>query len=112
MRKAIIVEGKTDRAKLLKVLDEPVDIVQTYGTMSTPDLEDIIDADEYDEIYVLLDADEAGNSLRKKIKSLFPAFRHLYTQKKYREVASTPTEEIVRVLVNAHFLVKEDQDLV
>jgi len=31
MRKAIIVEGKTDKERLMEVLDEPVDIVCTFG---------------------------------------------------------------------------------
>ncbi|NLI91754.1 MAG: hypothetical protein GX434_05960 [Peptococcaceae bacterium] len=107
MKKAIIVEGKTDRQKLLQVLDEPVDIICTYGTMNSTNLERILDEENYDEIYVLVDADEAGNKLRKSIKQLFPNFNHLYTKKMYREVASTPLEEIFKILQNAHFLVKE-----
>jgi len=106
MKKAIIVEGKTDREKILDVLAEPVDIICTYGTIANTRLENLLDEDGYDEVYVLVDADEAGNKLRRSIKQLFPNFRHLYTQKKYREVASTPTEEIIRILENAHFLVK------
>lgn len=107
MKKAIIVEGKTDSEQLLKVLDEPVEIICTYGTINDSDLEKIIDEDNYDEVYVLVDADEAGNKLRQSIKHLFPKFRHLYTKKIYREVATTPTDEIVRILQNAFFIVKE-----
>ncbi|NLL52899.1 MAG: hypothetical protein GX248_09375 [Peptococcaceae bacterium] len=107
MRKAIIVEGKTDREKILQVLDEPIEIICTHGTRSLGKLEKLIDEENYDEVYVLLDADKAGSSLRRDIKNLFPNFRHLYTQKKYREVATTPLEEISKILSKAHFIVKE-----
>lgn len=107
MTKAIIVEGKTDREQLLKILDEPVDIICTYGTINISRLERLIDEENYNEIYVLVDADEAGNKLRQSIKQLFPNFLHLYTKRMYREVASTPLEEIHRILENAHFQVKD-----
>lgn len=109
MQKAIIVEGKTDRDKLLEVLDEPVDIICTYGTINLSELEKLVDEDKYDEIYVLVDADEPGNKLRQNIKSLFPNFRHLYTRRMFREVATTPTDELARILENAYFLVKNEE---
>ncbi len=108
MRKSIIVEGKTDRERLLKILDEDVDIICTYGTMNDEKLEELIDEGKYDEVFVLVDADEAGQKLRKSIKRVFPNFRHLYTRKKYREVATTPIDELAKELHKAHFLVKED----
>jgi toprim domain protein len=80
MKKAIIVEGKPDREQVLKVLDEPVDIICTYGTINTSKLERILDEENYDEVYVLVDADEPGNKLRQNIKHLFPNFQHLYTK--------------------------------
>lgn len=107
MKKAIIVEGKTDREQILRILDEPVEIICTYGTMSPTSLESLLDEGEFDEIYVLVDADESGNKLRQSLKQLFPNFRHLYTRKMYREVACTPPEEIIKILKNAHFLVRE-----
>jgi len=105
------VEGKTDRERLLKILDEDVDIICTYGTMSDDKLEKLVDEGEYDEIYVLVDADEAGQKLRRSIKHVFPNFRHLYTRRKYREVATTPIEELAKILHNAHFLVKEGDEI-
>jgi len=111
MKKAIIVEGKTDKDHLLKVLAEPVDIICTYGTKNQDDLERLINDKDYTEVYVLVDADQAGNKLRKSIKQLFPNFRHLYTKKMYKEVASTPIEEIIRILDNAHFVLKDDVDI-
>ncbi|RNC29613.1 MAG: Ribonuclease M5 [Candidatus Dichloromethanomonas elyunquensis] len=110
MKKAIIVEGKTDRQKLLQVLDEQVHIICTYGTMNDSNVEKILDEELYDEVYVMVDADEAGNRLRHSLKRLFPNFKHLYTKRMYREVASTPMEEICRILEGAHFLVKEQDE--
>ncbi|HHV64554.1 MAG TPA: hypothetical protein GXX46_05715 [Peptococcaceae bacterium] len=101
--KAIIVEGKTDREQLLKVLKEPVDIICTNGTINLTKLEKILDEEQYTEVFVLVDADEAGTKLRKSIKQLFPNFRHIYTRKMYGEVANTPSEELIRILQNAHF---------
>lgn len=109
--KAIIVEGKTDKEHLLKVLDEPVDIICTYGTLNSSKLENLVDIYKYEEVYVLVDADEAGEELRKQIKQEFPNVRDLYTRKKYREVAATPLEELVKLLFKAHFLVKEFDEI-
>lgn len=105
MTKAIIVEGKTDRERLLQVLAEPVEIICTYGTIGILELETLLDEDNYCEVFVLLDADEPGNKLRKKIKTLYPNFRHLYTKKMYREVATTPLPELRGILQNAYFQV-------
>jgi toprim domain protein len=106
MQKAIIVEGKTDREQLLKVLDESVDIICTYGSINVSNLERLIDEEAYDQVYVLVDADEAGMKLRQNIKQLFPNFIHLYTRKMYKEVAATPLDELYRILNHAHFQVK------
>lgn len=111
MKKAIVVEGKTDRDQILKVLDEPVDIICTYGTINSSDLEGLLDEAWYDEVYVLVDADEAGNKLRQNIKQLFPNFKHLYTKKMFREVATTPVEELIRILENAYFAVKDVDEI-
>ncbi|KUO66395.1 MAG: hypothetical protein APF84_18120 [Gracilibacter sp. BRH_c7a] len=110
MSKAIIVEGKTDRERLLGILDEDVDIICTYGTISSDKLEKLIDEEEYDEVFILVDADEAGQKLRRSIKHEFPNFHHLYTRRKYREVATTPIEELAAILLKAHFLVREDYE--
>jgi len=75
-------------------------------TINITRLEKLIAEENYDEVYVLVDADEAGNRLRQNIRHLFPNFHHLYTHRKYKEVASTPTQEISRILDNAHFLVR------
>lgn len=101
--KVIIVEGKTDKERLLKILSEPVRIICTYGTLSEEKLEELILPLQYDEVYILVDADEAGNRLRRELQRELPNARHLYTRKMFREVATTPLEHLARVLFDAHF---------
>jgi len=108
LRKAIIVEGKTDKERLLGVLDEPVDIVCTFGTMSIDKIEELMEISEYNEVYVFVDADEAGQNLRRKIKNEYPQIKDLFTRKKYKEVATTPIDELTKILNIAHFLVKDN----
>lgn len=102
-QKVIIVEGKTDREKLLLVLNEEVQIICTYGTLSDEKVEEIILPLQDEDVYVLVDADGAGNKLRKQLKQELPNARQLYTRKMYREVATTPLDHLARILADAHF---------
>jgi toprim domain protein len=106
--KVIIVEGKTDRERLLTVLDEPVRIVCTFGTLSYEKMETFIqELQDEDDVYVLVDADASGMKLRSQLKRELPNAKHLYTRRMYREVARTPLEHLARVLADAHFEVEE-----
>ncbi len=107
MDKIIIVEGKTDKERLELVLDEPVKILCSFGTLDVEKLEEWIEQYQNDELYILTDADEAGNKLRHQIQRELPNVHHLYTQKMYREVATTPLDYLTSVLERAHFAVKE-----
>ena len=42
------------------------------------------------DVYILVDADESGEKLRKQLKREFPEAKHLYIDKMYREVATAP----------------------
>jgi len=108
--KVIIVEGKTDKERLKEVLAEPVDIICTYGTLGEDKIEEIILPLQDKEVYVLADADEAGNKLRQRLKQELPNAAQLYTRMMYGEVANTPLEHLAKLLMDAHFLVKEDLD--
>ncbi|MGB8956428.1 MAG: toprim domain-containing protein [Tumebacillaceae bacterium] len=106
--KVIIVEGKTDRARLKQILAEPVEIICTHGTMSKDKLEELIwPLADLDDVYILVDADDAGNKLRSQLKRELPNARHLYTRRMFREVATTPTEVLAEVLAKHHFDVHE-----
>jgi toprim domain protein len=109
MAKIIIVEGKHDKNKLLEILDEQVDIICTYGTLGEEKIEEMILPYELEDVYVFVDADESGNKIRKRIKQSLPNARHLYTRRMYGQVSDTPVEYLVKVLTDAHFLVKPDE---
>ncbi|WP_459929373.1 toprim domain-containing protein [Desulfosporosinus burensis] len=106
MNRVIIVEGKTDKKQLERILDEPVEIVCTYGTLGLDKLEELIAEYSEDEVCVLLDADDAGNKARRLFKQEFPNVRHVYTHRMYREVATTPLNVLTQILEGAHFAVK------
>ncbi|CAA7601635.1 Toprim domain protein [Acididesulfobacillus acetoxydans] len=103
----IIVEGRTDRDKLRLVLDEPVEIICTNGTLGDERLEQLLAYLEDKEAYLLADADSSGAKLRQMFNREFPQVHHLYTQKMYREVAATPEEYLAQILAKAHFAVKD-----
>lgn len=106
-RKIMIVEGKRDKEKLLQILDEPVEIICTYGTLSEEKLEELILPLQDEDVYVLVDADDAGNKLRNQFKRELPNARHLYTRRMYREVQDTPLEYLAEVLAKEHFAVRD-----
>ncbi|WP_235848950.1 MULTISPECIES: toprim domain-containing protein [Bacillaceae] len=111
IEKVLIVEGTNDRKRVRKVLDEPIDIICTYGTLSEEKLETLILPIEDKEVYVFVDADDAGELLRKQIKRELPNAIHLHTQKGYGQVETTPLDYLTQIL-GAHFKVKEPNGLI
>jgi toprim domain protein len=107
-KKVIIVEGKTDKERILKILDEPVRVLCTYGTLSDQKIEEWILPLESEDVYILVDADESGNRLRQQLKRELPNAVHLYTRKVYREVANTPLSYLAEILMKAHFEIHEE----
>ena len=106
MSRVIIVEGKTDKKRLEQILDEPVEITCTYGTLGLDKLEELIAEYSEDDVCVLLDADDAGDKARRLFKQEFPNVRHVYTHRMYREVATTPLNVLAQILEGAHFAVR------
>ncbi|MDG4657105.1 toprim domain-containing protein [Ectobacillus antri] len=101
VEKVIIVEGKSDKKKIATLIKEPVEIVCTNGTISLSKLDDMIEQFFDKEVYVLVDADEAGEKLRKQFKREFPHAEHLYIDRSYREVATAPVQHLASVLLGA-----------
>ncbi|MFY4775573.1 toprim domain-containing protein [Metabacillus sp. RGM 3146] len=102
LEKVIIVEGKSDKRKLMDVINENVEIICTNGTISLTKLDELIDIYFNKDVYVLVDSDEAGEKLRKQFKREFPKASHLYVDKMYREVASAPEQHIASILLGAN----------
>ncbi|WP_174728430.1 toprim domain-containing protein [Mesobacillus harenae] len=100
--KVIIVEGTSDKRKVQSVLKEQVDIICTNGTIGLARLDEIVDSLFNRDVYILVDADDSGDKLRKQFKREFPEASHLYIDKMYREVATAPENHLATVLIGAN----------
>lgn len=108
--KVIIVEGKTDKDKVEKIINEQIDIVCTNGTLDMERLEELIERYQMDDrdIYILVDEDKAGKKLRKQLAIELPHAKHIYIDKSYREVAATPESELAIALVSSHITINPE----
>ncbi len=94
---AIIVEGLSDKKKIMKVVKEPIEIICTNGTISLSKLDEL----EGRDIFILVDSDTSGDRLRKQLKREFPLARNLYIDRKFKEVATAPLEHLAQILLRA-----------
>ncbi|CAM3784359.1 toprim domain-containing protein [Mesobacillus zeae] len=112
LEKVLIVEGSSDRKKVQGLLNEPVEIICTNGTIGIAKLDELIESLFNKDVYILVDADESGEKLRKQFKREFPEASHLYIDRMYKEVATAPEKHLATVLlggnidVHAQFLEK------
>ena len=106
--KVIIVEGGSDRKRLARVLAEPVPIICTNGTISPYHLEELLAPYEEQTLFVFVDADDDGEKIRVLFKREFPDAIHLYTEKVYREVETTPYKVLASILLGADFKIRPE----
>ncbi|ANB60507.1 toprim domain-containing protein [Anoxybacteroides amylolyticum] len=106
--KVIIVEGRSDKKKIENLVKEPIEIICTNGTISRSKLDEWSEALYNKEVFILVDADEAGERLRKQLRREFPEAEHLYIDRTYREVAAAPKQHIAMVLLGANIDVHVD----
>ncbi|WAA09931.1 toprim domain-containing protein [Fervidibacillus albus] len=104
--KVLIVEGTTDKRRILDIVNEPVEIICTNGTISVTKLDELVDRFYDQEVYIFVDADESGEKLRKLLKRELPNAKHLYIHKEYKEVATAPKKHLSSVLLQANIKVK------
>lgn len=95
MEIVIIVEGKNDKAKLSKLLNEGVMILCTFGTPGTDQLEQLRKQVGSLPIYLLTDNDPSGKRIRYVLRETFPDAEHIYTRRGYAGVEGTPDEYLV-----------------
>ncbi len=100
--KVIIVEGTSDKRKVKAIVSEPVEIICTNGTISLTKLDELIEMLLDKDVFILVDADDAGEKLRKQFKREFPEAEHLYIDRMYREVATAPEHHLATVLLGAN----------
>lgn len=101
-QKVMIVEGSADRKRLKRMIAEPIDIICTNGTISSYDLEELLAPYESYELFVFSDADEDGEKLRALFKREYPSATHLYTERIYKEVETTPYHVLAAALLAVH----------
>ena len=68
LNQVIIVEGKTDKKRVKQVIDQPIEIICTNGTMGIDKLDEMIESLYDKQVYVLADADDEGEKIRKWFK--------------------------------------------
>ncbi|MDQ0155278.1 toprim domain-containing protein [Robertmurraya andreesenii] len=100
--KILIVEGKSDKRKVQSIIKEPVEIICTNGTIGITRLDELIDYLTGKEVYVLVDADDSGEKLRRQFLRELPEAEHIYIDKMYREVATAPEHHLATVLLGAN----------
>lgn len=92
---SIIVEGKNDRSKLKKLLNDQIQIHCTYGTPGLKQLQRLAQDLRHDEVYVFTDNDSSGKKIRAILSDLFPDAIHMYTRRGYKGVEGTPNDYLV-----------------
>jgi len=103
--KLLIVEGNSDKKRLIPILAEKVKIICTNGTISPYELEQMLIPYEDWELFVFVDADDSGDKIRTLFKREYPLAKHIYTEKIYKEVETTPNDVLIEVLRKAKFKV-------
>ena len=106
IERILIVEGSSDRKRLLPLIAEPIKIICTNGTISAYELEELLAPYEDWELFVFVDADESGEKIRALFKREFPLAVHIYTEKVYKEVETTPNDVLVAALLHANIEVR------
>ncbi|OWA34828.1 DNA primase [Saccharibacillus sp. O16] len=97
----IIVEGKNDRSKLRRLLNDDIRILCTFGTPNSAKLESLYLEAKHDEVYLFLDNDSSGRKIRALLSDLFPDADHIYTRRGYAGVEGTPDEYAIQQLEKA-----------
>ncbi|MGO4546626.1 toprim domain-containing protein [Paenibacillus sp. 2TAB23] len=101
MEIAIIVEGKNDKSRLRRVLDEEVRIYCTFGTPGSDQLDKLRRQVGHDQAYIFTDNDSSGKRIRFLLRDVFPDAEHIYTRKGYSGVEHTPLEYLIEQLEKA-----------
>ncbi|WP_368652533.1 toprim domain-containing protein [Ornithinibacillus sp. 4-3] len=102
LEKIIIVEGRSDKKKIEKVIIDPdVTVICTNGTLGVEQFDELLYKYELDDqdVYILVDEDKTGLKLRKQLSRELPHAKHIHVNKVYKEVATTPEKDLAIALV-------------
>lgn len=97
----IIVEGKTDKEQLEKIIEDDVTIACTYGTLGVERFDELLEKYFLDDrrVIILVDEDERGIELREQLQCELSHAEHIYITSDYKEVATTPRNYLAMELV-------------
>src|SRR5699024_7813595 len=98
----------TDKKQIEKVMtDNDVTIVCTNGTFGVERFDELLDYYDLDDkdVYILVDEDDAGMKLRKQLACELPHAEHIYVSSEFRDVATTPREELAVALLDKDIMV-------
>lgn len=100
--KVIIVEGLSDKRQIEKIVREEVEIICTNGTLGLAKLDEMLNDYDLDhrDVYIMVDEDKSGQSLRKLLASELPHAEHIHTTSEFREIAATPNYALATALVS------------
>jgi toprim domain protein len=97
----IIVEGKNDKSRLKRVIDDTVIIHCTFGTPRSITLDSLRKKVGDLPVYIFTDNDSSGKKIRYLLRDTFPDAEHIYTRKGYAGVEGTPEEYLIQQLEKA-----------
>lgn len=100
--KIIIVEGRSDKDHIKRVIMEPVTILCTYGTFSIEYFDEILEAYDLDnqDVYIFVDEDDPGIELRKQLARELSHAKHIRVKSEFKEVETAPLKEVAYALLS------------
>ncbi|MDK9859370.1 toprim domain-containing protein [Staphylococcus equorum] len=107
LNQVIIVEGKSDKKRVKQVIDQPIDIICTNGTMGIDKIDEMVETLYDKQVYILVDSDKEGEKIRKWFKRYLSESKHIRIDRQYCEVARCPKPYLSKVLRKHGFSVKD-----
>ena len=97
----IIVEGKNDKSRLKRLVDDSVLILCTDGTPSSLTLDELKKKVGNNHVFIFTDNDASGKKIRSLLRDTFPDAEQMYTRRGYAGVEGTPEDYIIQQLEKA-----------
>ena len=111
LNKVIIVEGKSDKKRVKQVIDEPIEIICTHGTMGIDKIDEMVESLYDKQVTILVDSDDEGEKIRRWFKHYLSESKHVRVDKQYCEIARCPKRYLAKVLKKNGFVVKDEEHI-
>jgi toprim domain protein len=97
----LIVEGRSDKAHLQRLVANNVHIICTNGTKDEEALIELIEPYDYALLFTFFDRDKSGDYLRKQMRKVYSEATQLELMPPYVGVAETPLSVLRLILKKA-----------